>query len=793
MLQKFNKRVSKYIKSLAVRERDPRYMFILFGSVLVFLVTLLQVLSAGLFDSIERPVFEFVNSLPGIFYGVMFALTQFGGLGTLVLWIGLAWYLIDKRAAINLAATGVSAWFLARLAKILIHRGRPQDFLESIVIFKGESFSGFGFPSGHATFSAACATVLYYQISPKYRKYLILIVLLVGISRIYLGAHFPLDIVGGWALGAIIGAASSLIFGVYKKGLSLPRLRKYLKLKGYFIKTLKIAGVDARGSKPLFIQTRDGKHYFGKIFGKQEHAADWLFKIFRFFRYKNLQAEEPYLRSRRNIEIESFAMLWAAKSGVRVPKVQDVLRYGSSWLLIQERIYGKPLSEHGHLLQRSLEDAWVQTEKLHSANVAHRDLRAANLLIDKKGKVWIIDFGFAEVSANNQRKYMDVAELLMSMALAAGTKRTLDAAFKILPPEKLARTLPYLQTAVFSGATTKQLRHNRQLLKDLKEEAKERLGINEEIDEANILRLNTRKAINLIILATFLYVIAPQFGAFRDALKSADITNKGWLIPLGIASLLTYIFTGLVYVALANVPLKIKESALVQLASSFVSKILPGGLGGTALNTKYLTKAGADVTESSAIIAAQGVIGFLMFTVPLGIFLMINGGSVSDLINIKIDNRYLILGAVVGTILIISIGVIRKLRTFVLKRAASFIESVQNISAPTREITLAAGASFAVTLSYILCLYASFKAFGIPLGLTAAILVYASAVIARSAIPTPGGLGPLEAAMIASMIGFGATTEQAFPVVLIYRLATFWLPIPFSLLAYKYITAKKLI
>ncbi len=51
----------------------------------------------------------------------------------------------------------------------------------------------------------------------------------------------------------------------------------------------------------------------------------------------------------------------------------------------------------------------------------------------------------------------------------------------------------------------------------------------------------------------------------------------------------------------------------------------------------------------------------------------------------------------------------------------------------------------------------------------------------------------MEAAMIAAMIGLGTSKEEAFAAVVLYRLATFWLPIPFSILAYKYVSSKKII
>ncbi len=787
------KKGRKILQSFGSQQRDPRYVFVLIGSALIFLITCLQVLSKGLFDSVERPIFYFFNSLPHSLHGVMYGITQFGSLASLPIWIAVGWYLINRRGALSVVYAGVLAWILAKVAKTLVHRGRPHDLLHQVYLFTSEKFHGFGFPSGHATFSAACATILYYQVPKKYRKYLLLMVLLVGISRMYLGAHFPLDIVGGWALGAFIGASVAMIYGISKKGLSAARLRGFLTRKGFDVKTLEFANVDARGSKPVFLQLTNGQQYFGKIFGKQEHAADWLFKIFRFFRYKNLQAEEPFVSSRRNIEIESFAMLWAQQAGVRVPPLVDLMRYGSSWMLFQEKIDAIPLSEHGNIQQKTLVDAWKQVAKLHAANIAHRDLRAANLMVDKQGQAWIIDFGFAEVAAGNQRQYMDIAELLMSMTQVVGVDRTVEAALKGTDAGALKRALPYLQKAVFSGETTRQLRQNRQLLSELRDELKDRLDVQKDIQQADIVRINRRKALNIGLLAVFIYVIAPQFGSFKLAFSSIRIEHPLWLILLVIASLLTYVFTGAIYAALAQVPLKIRQAALVQLAASFMSKVLPGGVAGTSLNVKYLTRAGMDVADTSAVIATQSVIGFIMFVVPLAIFLFVSGQSLSQLVHFKIHVVYVIIGIVMIAIAAIVVATVPKLRQLVSKKILDFVQSIRDVSTPGRELGLANLLSLAVTLAYVICLYAAFRAFGIHLGISSAIFVYATAVIARSAVPTPGGLGPLEAAMIATMVGLGTSKDEALAAVILYRLATFWLPIPFSFLAYKYINTKKII
>ncbi len=578
--QFFRKQYSQFLN----QRRDVRYVVVLLWAVPLFTITTIQALNQGLFDSVEKPIFHFFNSLPVLIGALMYLITQFGAFASLPVWFGVTWYVINRRAAWTVLASGVSGWLLAKVAKALVHRSRPQGLVDVVTLFRDHVYSGFGYPSGHSTFVAAVAGVLFYQVKPKYRKYLLLIVVLVGISRMYLGAHLPLDVVGGWALGALVGALVSLLVGTSVQFISVARIKRALKRRGYDIRHATFASVDARGSRPIFIQDKNGTEYFGKVFGKQEHAADWLFKLYRFFRYKNMQAEEPYLDSRRNVEIESFANMWAKQAGVRTPRVVDLVKIGTHWLLIQERVPAKPLTDFKRITQKTLEDAWRQVAQLHNGNMAHRDLRAANLMVDTHGKVWMIDFGFAEVSPSKQRKSMDIAELLMSMALIVGPERTTEAATKILDADTLKESLPFLQRSVFSGATTAALKEQKDTLPQLQQILKGRLGISGEVDEANVDRLNGRKLLNIMLLAVFVYIIVPQFKEFRGAMDYLDSMQYGWLVAVALFSSLTYVAAGAVYVALASIPLRLRDASLVQLAASFVSKILPGGLASTSLN-----------------------------------------------------------------------------------------------------------------------------------------------------------------------------------------------------------------
>ena len=107
--------------------------------------------------------------------------------------------------------------------------------------------------------------------------------------------------------------------------------------------------------------------------------------------------------------------------------------------------------------------------------------------------------------------------------------------------------------------------------------------------------------------------------------------------------------------------------------------------------------------------------------------------------------------------------------------AASSIGQV--FRSPARVLALFGGAA-GLTLTYIVALAASVQAFGGSLGFPQIGAAYLVAMTIATFAPTPGGLGAVEAALIAALTGFGLSDGIAVSAVLTFRLATFWLPIP---------------
>ena len=107
--------------------------------------------------------------------------------------------------------SGILAWCLAQVLKLLIHTKRPFLALPNVHNIMAES--GYSFPSGHATFFMALAFALFFS-HKKAGYWFMFFALLIGLARITAGVHFPIDILGGFILGA---GTAYLVRFLYKK------------------------------------------------------------------------------------------------------------------------------------------------------------------------------------------------------------------------------------------------------------------------------------------------------------------------------------------------------------------------------------------------------------------------------------------------------------------------------------------------------------------------------------------------------------------------------------------------
>ena|ERR1035437_6041361 len=118
-------------------------------------------------------------------------------------------FMEKKREILMVFFSGCLAWVLAYILKILIHIPRPFDVFSQVRSLFSES--GYAFPSGHATFFMALAISIFF-LHKKAGYVFMLFALLIGLARIIAGVHFPIDILGGFVLGATVALLIKYLF-----------------------------------------------------------------------------------------------------------------------------------------------------------------------------------------------------------------------------------------------------------------------------------------------------------------------------------------------------------------------------------------------------------------------------------------------------------------------------------------------------------------------------------------------------------------------------------------------------
>ena len=790
--------LGKAVNSFSKAHRSPRYVILALVALISLVFSILLVDTEKVPGPLESALFELINSLGSWLVVIMLPLGQYGAVIAIpVVALLLALVVRKVQPAIYVLLAGSLAWISARIMKEIINRGRPGEFFDDVLYHGPESFYGLGFPSGHAAVAAAMTTVIWPFVSHTTRKLLVLLTGAVMFSRVYTGAHLPLDVISGAALGVLIGSIVVLIFGVPMKRVNLDRVKRALKERGVAIKTIKPASVDARGSVPYFAKTMDGRDLFVKFYGKEQFSADWLFRMIRYVKYKNLEDEAPYLGLKRSLEHEALMSVVAKNLGVRTPTVAGFFRVDEYfWGLAFERIDGKSLDSMPpeKITDKLLDEIWSQLKILHKNGVAHRDLRAANIFIAKDGNPWIIDFGFAESMANIKRMYMDTSELLASLSTIIGVQRTVASSARNVDEKELIESYPFLAYEAFSGETRTRMKKRKPLLDELREEVAKTVGrAKVEGKKVKLQRISTASLVQIVALGLALFVLVPQFGAFRESANALLDVRLIWVPILFGLTALTFMATSLTLKIFSVYPMKWIDSLIVQLSSSFTNKLLPSGLGGLAINVQFLRTRGHKVSEATSVLTMARIMDFIGFIVPMILILLTFHQDLGDLFDLSISP--IAIGAVIAAALLVvavltSIRSIRdKVRSFIKQMVDTFVL----LATDPIIISKAFLSSVVMNLAFLTAFFVSLQAVGLDISYVEVVVVFAAATLAGSVAPTPGGLGVLEAAMVAALIAIGYDNYLALAGVLLYRLFTYWLPIPFGFVSYRYLINKRLI
>ena len=733
----------------------------------------------GFLLPVESDLFRLVNSLPDWLFWPLQILMQAGALGAVGVAAAAALIFRRFRLASELALGGTLAWFLAKFLKDLTDRGRPGALLEEVVL-RGAHENGLGFISGHAAVAATLATIASAHVPRRFRRVFWAWAVVVAVSRLYVGAHFPLDVVAGLGLGLLIGGAFHLLWGTPSILPSQDDIVRGLRLAVGNVENVRKLNADARGSVPFLAdRSRDGTGLFIKAVSRDHRDADLLFKVARLLTMRGVEDESPFATPRRQLQHEACLVMRAQGAGVRVPAFAGLAPCGGGTYLLAEEAVEDPreLTDLTEVTDEFLHALWEEARKLHRTRIAHRDLRAANILVDAQGRPVIVDFGFAEDGASDRKLAQDVAELLCSTAMldGVGPERSVQAAADVLEPAELAAAIPLLQPLAFGSSTRKALRERPDLLDELKGEIRRVTGAG----EAEEIRLTRMPSRSWVLLLALLGTLATAVGLadltdVHDPLEVLEDADPRWLATAVVLTAVTYAAGALALMGAYGRRLPFLRTCREQLAAAYSSRQHLPGLGSGAVLAEYLQASGAPANRAESAVATTRLVGAIVHVVALVtaiVAAVVEGPGPFDF------PEWPVLLTAVGALA--AVGLLIQLRaqhSFPARLREALPDLSRSLSASPRTAALLAGAS-AVTAASVLAFLATAQALGGGVGPGTLAAAFLATIPLRLLGPLPAGIGLVEPALVIVLVMLGGAVTETVVAVVLHRVLSFWLPV----------------
>ncbi|MEU4208848.1 flippase-like domain-containing protein [Streptomyces sp. NPDC026206] len=604
------------------------------------------------------------------------------------------------------------------------------------------------------------------------------------------------------------------------------------------------------------VTLEDGPPLDVTVVDREQQAQGFFYRVWQRLALRGITQRRSLQSLRQALEQEALLAYAAIAAGANAPKLIATSELGpDAVMLVYEHIGGRTLDAlpAEEITDELMAGAWQQVQALQSRRIAHRRLDGDALLVDRSGNVVLTDLRGGEIAAGDLVLRMDVAQLLTTLGLRVGAERAVASAVAVIGPEAVADSLPLLQPIALtrsSRATLRQMARERahrereaalessriareekareraeagaeegkgdrkktlkadrkaekQALDEAAEEAREEdllaqirrqvllIRPQAPIEPVRLERIKPRTLISSIAGAIAAYVLLSQLAHVRLG-ELVDQANWYWVAAAAGFSALSYVAAAMSLLGFVPEKVPFGRTLLAQVAGSFVKLVAPAAVGGVALNTRFLQRAGLRPGLAVASVGASQLFGLASHIILLLTFGYITGTERTS--SALPPSRTVIGGLLTAAVLVLVVTAVPFLRKFVSTRVRSLFAGVVprmlDLLQRPRKVVNGIGGWLLLSAAFVMCLDTSVRAFGGDLSYASVAVVFLAGNALGSAAPTPGGVGAVEGVLIGALTLAGLPAETAAPAVLLYRLMTFWLPVLPGWLCFNQLTRK---
>ncbi len=530
------------------------------------------------------------------------------------------------------------------------------------------------------------------------------------------------------------------------------------------------------------------------VYDRDQQAAGAVYRAYRSVRLLGQVTRNAPLSVDRLVEHRALLTYAAEDAGAPTPQLRALVRVGpEAAALAYVHHAGTTLaSRNPGCSDAELRQIWDAMDRLHAHRVTHRGLTADRILLTDDGQAMLLDPGDGDVAASDLQIRLDVAQLLAELSLVVGPDRAADLAKEKADADELRAVVPLLQPVALARSTRAALRRRRDVLPALRKLLLAAVP-GGEFAPVRLERIRLRTLLTLVASVIAAYLLAGELdrSSLTNVLRSA---NWHWSIAALALSAVTYVAATWSLSGFVAERLSFFRTLLVQLAGSFVTLVTPAAVGGAALNIRYLQRRKIPAPVAAASVGVAQVIAFVLHISLLVVFIAIAGAGTKDSIKPPTWAYFVLAGLVVAALAVLAVPAGRRLlRARLSPLLGQVLPRLLEVAQHPRKLAEGIGGALLLSAAYILCLAACVAAFGRSVPIASIAVVYLTGSAIGSIIPTPGGLGAVEAALTAGLTATGVPGAVAVSSVLLFRLLTFWLPVPAGWAALSYLERKQVL
>jgi uncharacterized membrane protein YbhN (UPF0104 family) len=605
------------------------------------------------------------------------------------------------------------------------------------------------------------------------------LVLILGVlARLGVGLADPATVITAIAMAAAASALVQLIIGGRNTSPRAVVVGEILERLGYKLSSVERFG-GFHGFAGFRVYLDDGQQMIVKVVSRDLWAGLLPVQMYRAARFRDVGQDRPFRSLRSAVEHEALCALKAHSDGVPTARLTVVAEFPPTAMMMafdaQTRQCLRDL-EPSRRTPQLLESVWGIVNALQRSHTVHRHLNADALWVDDDGAVVLVGFASASLGVVGTSLSTDVAEVLAATAAPLGVERAVQFAVAGVGPAAVAAALPRLQPLALTPRTRADVKAA-DCLEELRAEVQRVTGA-DNVPIAELERIKTGTVVTISLVALALWALIPQFLGVGSLWGELLHANWWWAAAALALSALTYIGAALALDGSLHERLPLGPNLGVQVATSFVGVAAPGG--GLALTARFLQKRGVDTATAVGAVGVDTIAGVLIHFTLTGLFILLAGSSGLETFDLPSWGTIGLVAAGVAVVAAIGAAVPWSRALLVTRLWPATKRSLTNVSEIARQpgkIIELFGGCLIITMGYILALEVAVSAFGAGPAFTSVALVYLVGAMVSSVAPTPGGIGAVEATLIAGLTSAGMASTPAVAAVILFRLATFWIPL----------------